>query len=130
MSVLGLIYRLLPPSVWLNVSLIPQQMREEPELVLTVADDGQLLSLGFFEHGQPFGWQLMLEHGRAQGRVEIAQGSGGTPDYEVYRNGKAERFDAWSDNERGTPVDYRTWVVYWIRQIGIHWLGPKVMGES
>ncbi len=129
MGVIGMLWRLLPPSIWLNERLIPQTMREAPELVTTFAPDGQLLYLGVVEYGRPRGWQLMLEHGRAEGRAEIAQGSGGTPDYEIYRRGEAERFDAWSDNARGTPVDYRTWVEGWIRKIGVDWLGPDAFPE-
>src|SRR5262249_30638875 len=77
--------------------------------------DGQLRHLGFYSEGSCDGsWALYLEHGVAQGKAILVLGLGGTPDYEIYKDGTAERFDPWSDNSPAYPVPYRKWVEGWI----------------
>lgn len=70
--------------------------------------DGTLARLGRQANGSDTGWQLHLYAGEARGRAVLRAGSGGSADVEVYQDGESERYDAWSDNSRPTPVD-STW---------------------
>ena len=81
--------------------------------------DGELVHFGVYAEGScATCWALHLEHGGERGSARLAAGSGGTADYEVYCDGAAERFDAWSDNSPNTPIPYQEWVESWIACIG------------
>lgn len=77
--------------------------------------DGHLRRIGRVEDGEPV-FTLELD-GYGNGRGVLHFGSGGTADWEVYKDGKWERFDAWSDNTRPRPFPYTQFVREWIRRI-------------
>jgi len=80
--------------------------------------DGTLAHLGRFRAGScADAWTLERVAGQARGRATLAHGSGGTADWEVYRDGHADRFDAWSDNTRPHAVPFEVWVRGWIAEI-------------
>lgn len=104
---------------WLNTSLLPEgtSTTENHGLCAGLYSDGQLKRFGHFNQGTAIGWVLELEQGIEEGKALIEAGSGGTPDYEVYKGGMAERYDAWSDNSPAKPSDFRKWVESWIESI-------------
>ena len=55
-------------------------------------------------------WALYLAWGENEGVARLGVDSGGTPDWEEYREGFAERFDAWSDGSPARLRDWRAWV--------------------
>jgi hypothetical protein len=77
--------------------------------------DGQLATLVRRRGGAPV-YTLELD-GLGGGRATMHAGSGGSADWEVYSEGAAERFDAWSDNSRPVPTDYLAWVRSWLARI-------------
>lgn len=53
---------------------------------------------------------LSLDPSAKRGRLTEPEGSGGTPDYEIYADGSWESFDAWSDNSRPQKMAWPAWV--------------------
>ena len=105
---------------WLNSSLLPKwtSVAEKAGLYAEFFADGQLKHLGIYQNGSSDEhWTIGLEHAKEKGRAECVNGSGGTIDSNVYVNGKAEQFDAWSDNSLARPVPFRDWAEQWIKHI-------------
>ncbi len=102
-----------------DVLILPHDAPAPQEgLVARCYDDGQLEFLGFYRNGScDRGWVLKLEHGIEKGVARLAQGSGGSADFEIYQNGHCEMFDAWSDYSQPRPMDYEVWVRSWIKRI-------------
>jgi hypothetical protein len=105
---------------WLNKNILPESaiLDGKTGLCYQTFPDGQLASFGDFDNdGTPLGYQLTIEHNIETARAEIAEGSGGTPDYEVYRDGKSVRYDLWSDNEPPGRLPFSEWIKDWIAKI-------------
>ncbi len=79
--------------------------------------DGTLARLGEQRDGADAGWQLQLYAGEARGRAVLRAGSGDSPDVEFYQDGESERYDAWSDNSRPSPIAWTRWVGEWFAAI-------------
>jgi hypothetical protein len=62
-------------------------------------------------------WALELDEHEEAGRAICENGYGGSPDYELYRAGKYEVFDAFSDNSRPEARDFVEWARRWIKVI-------------
>ncbi len=62
-------------------------------------------------------WALYLVWGKNEGVARLEVGSGATPDWEEYREGYVERFDAWSDGSPARERDWRDWVTSWLDTI-------------
>lgn len=106
---------LLPPDTWIGTSALAE-LRQGPCAELYA--DGQLKHFASYVDGScAHGWAMELKHGQERGKVVIQEGSGGTADYERYSAGKAELFDAWSDNAPARTLPYREWVLGWIARI-------------
>lgn len=106
-----------PLASWLNRARLDALVDDARDgLVATYHPSGQLASLACHPDGAR-AWALHLEDGVEAGRAVLEQGSGDTADWEVYRDGCHERFDAWSDNSRPRPCAYETWVQRWITEI-------------
>ena len=90
-----------PPGLWST---------DGSGLVANYDRRGRLVEMFWAEDGVPMGRRLILDPGRADGRLTIPEGSGGTADFEVYKNGCVETFDAWSDASGPRRRRWRTWV--------------------
>lgn len=119
------------PSVaaWGSVGPVPLQLpvganvatelpADADGLLAIVGPDGLLVSFGRRTQGAEDGWQLRLEPQSETARAVLTRGSGGSADCESYQDGCSERFDAWSDNSRPSPVPWRRWLSEWIEAIG------------
>lgn len=89
----------LPPGCWFDGAL---GLRADLE-------GGLLVGLAWWSEGAPLGLRLELDPSRRRGCLRQPEGSGGTEDTEVYRGGRVERFDAWSDNERPRAMSWSRW---------------------
>ncbi len=79
---------------------------------------GQLKHLGYYKHGScADAWALNLEEGIEQGKVIRENGYQGSAEWESYRDGASDQFDAWSDNTKPTPMPFEVWVKHWIEKI-------------
>ena len=79
--------------------------------------DGSLKRFGYYENKNPLGWILHLDEGLESGKAEFPHGSGGSADWQVYKDGKFDYLNAWSDNEKSTPCKWNSWVRGWIDAI-------------
>jgi hypothetical protein len=105
---------------WLNADLLPPETSTEVRhgFFAEFYADGQLQHFAhYFEGKCDHSWCLNLEHSKEVGTAVLNNGSGGTADYETFRDGKADMNNLWSDNEPPKAIDYESWVVSWIRQI-------------
>ncbi len=104
---------------WINRSLLPKETRSDHKdgYYAEFYGNGQLRHFGFYRGGEPDNWTLNLEEGKEEGEARLEAGSGGTPDYELYRNGTYEAFNAWSDNSPARPKLFKVWVEEWILRI-------------
>ena len=101
-QVLGLFRRLgFPSGLWFF---------EGFGLVATYDRRERLIEMFWSAEDLPDGRRMVLDPERRTGRVTLPEGSGGTPDHEVYQNGCAETFDAWSDALGPSPQSWRGWV--------------------
>lgn len=116
------------PSSWLNRALLDEIVGPARDvaiaadardgLVARYYPSGQLATLACYSGGSAdAAWALDLDEGVESGRAVLEEGSGGSADLEVYREGRYERFDAWSDNTRPQPSSYEAWVRRWIAAI-------------
>lgn len=71
--------------------------------------DGDGILVAWLQAGAPVGRHLRLWPRARAGAAIWPEGSGGTPDHEVYRDGAAERFDAWSDGARPHRQPFARW---------------------
>ena len=71
--------------------------------------DGDGILVAWLRGGAPAGRHLFLWPQARAGRAVWPEGSGGTPDVEVYRDGAVERFDAWSDGARPHRQPFGRW---------------------
>ena len=90
-----------PPGLWST---------DGSGLVANYDHRGRLVEMFWAEDGAPMGRRLVLDPGRATGRMTVPEGFGGTADFEVYKNGCVETFDAWSDASGPRRQRWRTWV--------------------
>lgn len=106
-----------PLASWLNKTLLPEgtSLYAKENLYAEFYDDGQLKHLGVYLNGDcKDQYALYLKHGIEEGKAVLANGSGGTADSNIYTNGTAEQFDAWSDNSPARPIAFDAWVKQWI----------------
>ena len=70
----------------------------------------RLVDLQWKENKQGVGRHLILHPGRKGGRLSWPHGAGGTEDYEIYKDGKWEQFNAWSDSSAPKAMLWSKWV--------------------
>lgn len=116
-------------ACWLNRALLDELLRGAQGVLITEGPavdglvaryypSGQLASLAnHFDGSAASAWALYLEEGVEKGTAVLERGLGGTPDREVYADGRFERFDAWSDNSPAQRLAYAKWVRRWIAAI-------------
>ncbi len=112
-----------PLTKWLNKTLVPggTSFSKREGLFADFYEDGQLKHLGIYQNGTCEDYYaLNLKHGVEEGKAELVNGSGGTSDYNIYKNGTAEQFDAWSDNSRARAIGFRDWVTTWVDALAKH----------
>ncbi len=112
---------LTPENIQFPEDVLILREGEQPPregIVARVYDDGQLAFVGFYLQGScDHSWVLKLDRGIEKGQAIVVNGSGGTPDSEIYSDGTSERFDAWSDNSKPKEEDYQVWVCRWLARI-------------
>ena len=58
-------------------------------------------------------WKIVFNENSHEAQAVLENGSGGSADWETYSNGKAERYDAWSDNSKAKKIDFQLWSKQW-----------------
>jgi hypothetical protein len=100
-----------------NTTICAELPPNETGLFAVTHADGALARFVRLGDGAIVGWQLQLDPGVASGRAVLEAGSGGSADFEVYRNGTYERFDAWSDNSSARRKPWGQWLNEWVAAI-------------
>ena len=94
-----------------RLGLAPKQNSDGNDGLHPVYDSRRRLTqLHWLYDGQPGSLQLTLVPKRKHGELVLLNGSGGSPDTEVYNGGRVDVYNAWSDNQKPYRMRWSAWV--------------------